>query len=541
MKHLMTITAALILATLQAVGQTPDFKTLRQQYNWRLPVESFHDDTVVIRGRITNYDPASSGFSTMQGYTFNEFENQTAATIAINPDGSFEKKILLSYPVVNEFAAYTDKGTFLIPFFAYPGDTVDVTATINNGALTCTYNSQRCQHFERLLPYPHQWARFAGLALNKYDGTFDDFANAAEDLWNKVLTQVLDDAHQAKFNNEEMGLALALAQVNYGYGLFNGLGELSNLPYEQKIEGQYMYLRLKDTLLLERMKDPNNYKYLTHIDFNDISLFCSDGLHLILNRIEYGGLMPYYTQKYIDGSYPPQGIKNSIKFFPHADSLLQKALFTKGSSPIAQMVMYQHLLFFIDRPWTYMPADSIKEIRDNIMLVFTFAPIKRKVESLFANRLADTEITIPLKKCDATAFIDSLRQVYPGKYLYLDFWAMSCGPCRMTIEASKDMRKEIANNPDIKLVFVNGDNPNYTKMHEYVDKHLADEVTVAPSESVFAKLRDVFNFAGIPHFEVITPDGQVIKERYIKFGLRESFNYYNFKAEFDNLKNLISQ
>ena len=118
---------------------------------------------------------------------------------------------------------------------------------------------------------------------------------------------------------------------------------------------------------------------------------------------------------------------------------------------------------------------------------------------------------------------------------------MSCGPCRMTIEASKDMRKEIANNPDIKLVFVNGDNPNYTKMHEYVDKHLADEVTVAPGESVFAKLRDVFNFAGIPHFEVITPDGQVIKERYIKFGLRESFNYYNFKAEFDNLNNLISQ
>ena len=539
----MTIAATLILAVLQAVGQTPDFKALREQYNWRLPVESFHDDTVVIRGRITNYDPTSSGFSTMEGYTFNEFENQTAATIAINPDGSFEKIILLSYPVVNEFAAYTDKGTFLIPFFAYPGDTVDVTATINNGALTCTYNSQRCQHFERLLPYPHQWARFAGPALYKYDGTFDDFANAAEDLWNKVLTQVLDDAHQAKFNNEEMGLALALAQVNYGYGLFNGLGELSNLnlPYEQKIEGQYMYLRLKDTLLLERMKDPNNYKYLTHIDFNDISLFCSNGLHLILNRIEYGGLMPYSTQKYIDGSYPPQGIKNSIKFFPHADSLLQKALFTKGSSPIAQMVMYQHLLIIIDRPWTDMPADSIKDIRDNILPVFTFAPIKRKVESLFANRLADTEITLPLKNCAATAFIDSLRQVYPGKYLYLDFWAMSCGPCRMTIEASKDMRKEIANNPDIKLVFVNGDNPNYTKMHEYVDKHLADEVTVAPGESVFAKLRDVFNFAGIPHFEVITPDGQVIKERYIKFGLRESFNYYNFKAEFDNLNNLISQ
>ncbi|MBQ1698405.1 MAG: TlpA family protein disulfide reductase [Bacteroidales bacterium] len=540
MKHLMTIAATLILATLQAVGQTPDFKALREQYNWRLPVESFHDDTVVICGRITNYDPATLPFSTMQCFSYDEFERQTAASADIKSDGSFETKIRLSYPVVNHFGGRTDKNIYPIPFIAYPGDTVEVDITFNGDDYTYDYKSERCKRFERLLPYPIEWARFAAPALMGYNGGFDDFANAAEDLWNKVLTRVLDDARQAKFTDEEMGLALVLAQGNYGYGLFNGIGELSKLPYEQKIEGQYMYLTLKDSTLLERMKSPDNYKYLTHIDFNDPSIFCADGLSTILNRIEYG-LIPYDTKKNIDGFYPPRGVKNCKKFFPRADSLLQKALFTQGSSPIAQMVMYQHLLFFIDNPWTDMPADNIKDIRDNILPVFTFAPIKRKVESLFANRLADTEITLPLKKCAATAFIDSLRQVYPGKYLYLDFWAMSCGPCRMTIEHSKDMRKEIANNPDIKLVFVNGDNPNNARMLEYVDKHLADEVTVAPGESVFATLRDVFNFAGIPHFEVITPDGQVVKERYIKFGLRESGDYNHFKSELDKLKNLISQ
>ena len=103
------------------------------------------------------------------------------------------------------------------------------------------------------------------------------------------------------------------------------------------------------------------------------------------------------------------------------------------------------------------------------------------------------------------------------------------------------MRKEIANNPDIKLVFVNGDNPNNARMLEYVDKHLADEVTVAPGESVFATLRDVFNFAGIPHFEVITPDGQVVKERYIKFGLHKSGDLFSFKYCFDQLKEKLSQ
>ena len=111
----------------------------------------------------------------------------------------------------------------------------------------------------------------------------------------------------------------------------------------------------------------------------------------------------------------------------------------------------------------------------------------------------------------------------------------------MTIETSKDLRKEIANNPDIKLVFVNGDNPQNAAMREYVATHLVGEVKVVPGEDVFTELRDVFNFSGIPHFEVITPDGKVVKERYITFGLLNSFDYRNFKLEFDKLKEKLEK
>ena len=541
MKYLMTIAATLILATLQAIGQTPDFKALREQYNWRLPVESFHDDTVVIRGRIINYDPTTLPFSTMQCFSYDEFERQTAASADIKSDGSFETKLRLSYPVVNHFGGRTDKSIYPIPFIAYPGDTVEVDITFNGDNYTYNYKSERCKRFERLLPYPIEWARFAAPALMGYNGGFDDFANAAEELWNQVLRKVLEDAHQAKFTDEEMGLALVLAQGNYAYGLFNGIDKISMLPYEQKQEGGFVFVSLKDTLLLEQMMNPDKYTYLKHIDFNDHSIFCSNSLNVVLNRIEFGNLLPYSENRKINGNYPPQDKENFIKLFPRADSLLQKALHTNGSSPVAQMAMYQRLHNFIDWYWSGMSADDIKEIRDKILPVFTFAPIKRKVEGLFDNRLGDTKATLPLKKCAATAFIDSLRQVYPGKYLYLDFWEMSCGPCRMTIEYSKDLRKEIAKNPDIKLVFINGDNPNNARMREYVDKHLADEVTVAPGESVFGALRGVFSFDGIPHFEIITPDGQVVKERFIRFGLRANGDYNHFKSELDKLKNLISQ
>lgn len=538
MKHFLLIIAALLVMSVQSSGQERiDYKALRAKYPFIVPEESFRTDTVVIRGRIENYDPKTAVFNTLQCYSFDEFENQTAASMPIGQDGSFEKKIRISYPVCNSFYTYTQGQWFDIPFFAYPGDTVDIEAKMVDGKLECAYPKGRSKEVARTLRFTREWKLFAADKFLNYKDGFDKFTVAAEDFWKEFTDKVYHDGLSASFNDHEMGFALSLVQGYYAYSVLNPLLHIREDCYDKRIEGQYMFLTLRDTATYERIKDPKNYAFLSHIDFSDKAFFSNDVFWIALNRITW--LEPFSANKNIGKRYPPQGVENSKKYFLNADTLLRKTLQTNNNSLTAQMVLYNDVRFFIERAWMDMPDDSIKDLRDNILPTFSFEPIRDKAAQLFAERLSNASITYPMKKCAATAFIDSLRNVYKGKYLYFDFWAMSCGPCRMTIEASKDLRKEIANNPNIKLVFVNGDHPQYKAMQEYVAKHLADEVNVAPGEEIFAALRDVFNFSGIPHFEVITPDGQVVKGNQIRFGLRESGDYKSFVQEFEKLRKKI--
>lgn len=543
MKRLLLIISALIAIASTSTAQKPvNFKALQKKYPWSIPFESFHDDTVVIKGKIENYDPQQSGFATLLGSTFNLFEDVTAASMPINADGTFEKKIKTSYPICSEFCEYNQNGQFHLPFFAYPGDTVIINAKVNNGRLECTYPQGRCKNLQNVVPYLVLLDRETLYELKDCKGSFTDFINECEKLWNTLINKVINDAKTLNFSKEETGMALELSRCYYAKAILAGLMFQQDHCYTERIEGKYRYLTLSDTARMNQMKNVNNYKFFKHIDFNDPVFFCSD-MFILLNYMDHS-LPPFSSNKRIGRVYPPRDMESSKKFFYHADSLLRKTLQTNNNTPVVQMVMYNSLKTFIDRTWTDieigLPTDSIKEIRDHIMPLFAFAPVRKKVEELFVDRLSNNQITVPLHHCAVTEFIDSLRTAYPGKYLYLDFWAMGCGPCRSTIQASKDLREKIGNNPDIKLVFVNGDNPNYTKMHEYVATHLANEVNIYPGEDNFTLLRDVFGFAAIPHFEVISPDGQVVKERFIKFDLRDhADNYEQFKKQFDILKNKL--
>ncbi|MBQ3619758.1 MAG: thioredoxin family protein [Bacteroidales bacterium] len=540
MKQILLITAALMIMSIQSKSQeTLDIKALKAEYSWTIPEKSFITDTIVIKGEIENYAPYQSIIKTFECYSFDEFEEQTASSLSINPDGTFEKKIRISYPIYNVFYKRFGRKSFDIPFFAFPGDTVEVVAKFKDGKLECTYPTGRCKQFERLLQYFSSWNEFAKKTID-YDDGFDNFADFAETIWNELLTKVYHDGLNATFSKEEMSLALSLAQSQYAYLTLVTLSKMLEDCYETKTEGDFSYLSLKDTALYNRMIDPAYYQYLNHIDFSDKALLCDRNMMIVLNYIPWG-LFPYSQNHMIGNHYPPQDVENTKAYFPHSDSLLRKTLHTTDNSLTAQMIMYHKIRMFDKMVWKNMPTDSIKMIRDFILPKLEFKPIRIKAEQLFYARLNDSSSTYPMRKCEATAFIDSLRNVYKGKYLYLDFWQMSCGPCRMAIESSKDLRKKIAQNPDIKLVFVNGDNPKYEAMKNYVKQHLADEVTIAPGGNTFIALRDVFNFSGIPHFEVITPNGNVVKEDCIDFGIRHNNDYEQFVQGIEKMKEKVEK
>jgi len=104
---------------------------------------------------------------------------------------------------------------------------------------------------------------------------------------------------------------------------------------------------------------------------------------------------------------------------------------------------------------------------------------------------------------------------------------MSCGPCRGAIQASKDLRAKIAKRDDVKLIFIAGEQTaeGSEAYHQYVSEWLADEETVCLANADFNRLRDLFQFNGIPHYETITPDCRRVAENLAVSG------YHNFENE----------
>ena len=128
--------------------------------------------------------------------------------------------------------------------------------------------------------------------------------------------------------------------------------------------------------------------------------------------------------------------------------------------------------------------------------------------------------------------IRNLAAKYPGKILMIDFWGMSCGPCRGAIQESKELRAEIAKRDDVKLIFIAGERTTEGSdaYKKYVAEWLANEETVCLTNADFTRLQELFQFNSIPHYETITPDCRRVRD-----DLRIN-GYDNFDYELERLK-----
>jgi thiol-disulfide isomerase/thioredoxin len=160
----------------------------------------------------------------------------------------------------------------------------------------------------------------------------------------------------------------------------------------------------------------------------------------------------------------------------------------------------------------------------------------QKAEQFTAYKLAQKDLATPLPNKPIADLIRKLSAKYPGRFLVIDFWGMSCGPCRAAIQSSKSLRAEIAKRNDVKLIFIAGERTTEGSdaYKKYVAEWLAGEETVCLTNQDFDKLRELFQFNGIPHFETITPDCRRVRDDLQIHGY-EMFDY-ELKKVIDKLK-----
>lgn len=114
------------------------------------------------------------------------------------------------------------------------------------------------------------------------------------------------------------------------------------------------------------------------------------------------------------------------------------------------------------------------------------------------------------KGVDADIF-NQLMAPHKGKYVFVDFWGTSCGPCRWHINALKKTREKFANNPDFDFVFITCKDwsPNKKDYDDYV-KEQGLKHSYLISNDDFNYMMQLFRFTGLPHSVFIDPEGNVL-------------------------------
>ena len=547
-----TMKKTIITALLALVALAGEAKVSENTIDGTLPADWFTTDSVVVRGHIEDYDAEQLGFSDMECYLYDVTTNDNSTlSMSINPDGSFEKRFVLSYPMKMSFHASSEPKTdfYEFQFFVRPGEVVDVTIRKNSqGKYECFYNGGSSKEVERWLKADLQLSELTK-DLARCKGTFAEVNQLADATWQKLMDSFQTVSQREHFTPWERQLAMAEVQHTFALAYMDNAFHREMGLMKQEFRDGIYYTEITDSVEWDALHDYRNYTALRYIDFNNPLLMVNEMFYFTINRIQFSKYVNTTKYKAVidEGDAYYATMKTEETIIANNIDALCTMLATDKDNLFIQLCVYKDLMNGFDN-WRLEEEDALADstmtetewqetrtpgkVTPLYLAILTHPYLHQKAEQFYATKMAQTDYATPLPDSPATDLIRRISAKYPGRYLMIDFWGMGCGPCRSAIQQSKGKRAEIAKRDDVKLIFIAEERTTEGSdaYHKYVSEWLADEETICLDRVGFHHMQELFRFTGIPYYETITPDCRRVRD-----DLRIN-GFYNFNHELERLK-----
>ncbi|HSV76674.1 MAG TPA: TlpA disulfide reductase family protein [Bacteroidales bacterium] len=100
---------------------------------------------------------------------------------------------------------------------------------------------------------------------------------------------------------------------------------------------------------------------------------------------------------------------------------------------------------------------------------------------------------------------------FAGKVVYLDFWASWCGPCMREVPFAKELKKRMANQPDLVFLYISVDTDEAAWRNTVAQQQIQGvHLNVAGFDHDVPRS---YNLRGVPTFFLIGRDGKIINNR----------------------------
>ena len=252
-------------------------------------------------------------------------------------------------------------------------------------------------------------------------------------------------------------------------------------------------------------------KYLT-----DNPLLMIAGDDFFFNRVEYAAFEPInasrtmanlpfdYNQAFAD-ALAKEKTQTPREFRMNTMKELQEKLHVSPTDFSAQVCHLRSA--FSTLKWLGDRYDQAADEVAAAMSVVSHPDLIRQGLLTFREYIKDNEIKVvedkPMTKGDS--IFQRIIEPYKGNVLYVDFWQMSCGPCR---GGMLQMRDEVEANKDkpVKYLYVTDDSPEKCKSFLEPNNIKGEHIHISRSE--WGYLQEKFQFTGIPFVVLFDKQGK---------------------------------
>lgn len=472
--------------------------------------------TAYIQGTIEGYNPQTDAESSIINVGNNLTGEDCPVMIHINPDGRFETKLELNYPIESYFLI---NGTLNIPFYIEPGQTLSIyinwkaiqrdrrAIESNSPVIGIQYTgpsatiSQMYRQLRELIIYPTEQIGKAQRELPP---------NQFPNIMRPIFTQwdQIGDSLAQVYSSSEKALHLIRNKIALEKGRVFANFLLQRAAYAMRdTTNQFLKMKADDSI----------YDFLKAMPLNDELLISDASCREFMNRFEF--MLPLWDILEKRYGNPLSGLKNAAKMTDKLLSEQAQKLSSEGGTIVDQLSGQPNSFFWqatllrhLVRDLKMYKSRKVAELQVEALCKRLTHPIliaeaRNMLEVIRPEKL----VSYQLPESKGADIFRNIIKAHAGKVLFVDFWSTTCGGCRKGIQNTAELRKKYKNHPQFQFIYITDEKASREKdYNSYVAKNLEGEASYRIPQTEFNYLCELFKFNALPHYELIQKDGSVM-------------------------------